>query len=155
MDKKTGGFDQHAEWYELWMKQSKVFYDLAEKNLKNVFEKDGFLHPENHSKEVDEWVAMLKKQWHWLETNEQNKSYENYLKMMSKMCSDATDQMMQLWLARSNEKKPVHSIRELYELWLNCCHDVYAKGMHSKSYQQAYGDLMNAAIHYWKSMLPK
>ncbi len=157
-DKEKGTenpFATNTEWYELWMKQSKTFFDITEKNLKNLFEKGGNLHPEDHMKEINVWLENLKKSWQWQPIEEQQKAYENYSKMMSKMWIDASDMLMQQWMLRTKEKQPIHSMRELYELWLNCCHEVYTKAMHSKSYQEAYGEFMNAAVHFWKSALSK
>jgi hypothetical protein len=151
--------DEKAEfktnWYDLWMKQSKEFFDTADKNLKDLFNKSTFPNPEDHLKQIQKWLDALKTQWQFTQLTDQQKMYENYWKMMSKMCSDASDMLVGQWIKRNREQDPIKNTRELYELWLNCCQEVYEKAMHSAAYQKAYGDFMNAALKYWKSAMPK
>jgi hypothetical protein len=154
-NKEENTFDFNANWYELWMKQSKEFFDSADKNLKGMFTQGSQVNPEEHMKQINLWMETLKNQWQFTQLNEQQKAYENYWRMLSKMCTDASDMMLQQWTQRSKENNPIKNIRELYELWLACCNEIYTKAMHSKSYQEAYGEFMNAAIHFWKSALPK
>jgi hypothetical protein len=154
-DKNKDKFNFDTGWYELWMKQSREFYDSAEKNLKEMFAPGASANPEENMKLVNQWLDSLKQQWQSAQLGEQQKAFENYWKMMMKMCMDATDMLVQQWTQRARENQPVKSVRELYDLWLNCCNEVYSKSMHSKSYQEAYGEFMNAAIHFWKSALPK
>jgi hypothetical protein len=144
-----------SNWYDLWTQQSKSFFESAEKNLKGVFDQGGTVKPEDHMQQINSWLDSLKNQWQGHGMMDQQKVYEHYGRMMNKMCTDATDMMMQQWMQRSHQSNPVQNVRELYELWLNCCNEVYSKGMHSKEFQDAYGDLMNATINFWKSMMQK
>lgn len=152
---KDKRFDFNTNWYEIWMKQSKEFFESAEKNLKDVFERSGVSNPEDQFKKMQDWQGMLKKQWQFLQLDEQQKAFENYWKAMMKMSMEASDMMVEQWKKRMNTDHPVKDVRELYDLWLNCCHEIYQKGIQSKSYQEAYGEFMNAAIKFWKSALPK
>lgn len=154
MDKEKK-FDFNTNWYELWMKQSKEFFDSAEKNLKDVFDKTNSTSSEDQFKKMADWQDMLKKQWQFNHLDEHQKAFENYWKAMIKMSFDASDMMMEQWKKRMDTDNPVKNVRELYDLWLNCCHEIYQKGMQSKSYQDAYGEFMNAAIKFWKSAMPK
>lgn len=155
MSKDKGQFDFNANWYDIWMKQTKDFFDSAEHNLQGMFKPHFQAHPEEHIQQINQWIEALKKQWQQVHLNEQQKAYEKYWKMMFKMCSDASDMLVEQWMQRTKEHNPIKNTRELYELWLNCCNEVYKNAMHSKSYQEAYGEWMNAAIHYWKSALHK
>lgn len=148
-------FDFNTNWYELWMKQSKEFFESANENLKGLFDTNASINPEDHLKQIRTWLDSLKSQWQFIQLNEQQKTYENYWKTMSQMCSDASDRMVEQWIKRSQEQKPVKDIRELYELWLNCCNEVYEKAMHSKSYQESYSEFMKAALKFWKSTIPQ
>lgn len=147
--------NMNSNWYDLWMQQNKDFFASAEKNLHGMFEQGKQTKPEDHMQQINQWLETLKSQWQNSTLTEQQKAYENYWRMMSKMCSDASDMMVKQWMQRSQQNNPVNSIRELYDLWLNCCNEIYTKGMHSKSYQDAYGELMNATIHFWKSVMQK
>lgn len=148
-------FDFNTNWYELWMKQSKEFFESANQNLQGMFNPESLANPEEHLKQINQWLNTLKTQWQFVQLNEQQKAYENYWKSMAKMCSDASDMMVQQWIKRSQEHRPVKDVRELYELWIACCHDVYEKAMHSKSYQEAYSEFMKAALKFWKSTIPQ
>lgn len=148
-------FEFDNSWFELWTTQSKMFFESANKNLKDLFEKNAAIDPTKHMRQIQQWMDTLKTQWQFIELNEQQKVYANYWKQMEKMCNDASEMMLQEWIKRSKEQDPIKNVRELYELWLNCCHEVYKKAMYSKSYQAAYGDMMNAAIKYWQSVMPK
>src|SRR5579872_1399565 len=155
MTKDKNPFDFNPDWYDVWMKQTKAFFDSAESNLTGLFSSDAQFKPEDHLNQMNAWVETLKAQWKLPQLNEQQKAQEKYWKEMSAMCMQAADLMSKQWMQRAKEHKPVKNVRELYELWLNCCNEVYAKAMHTKSYQDAYGEFMNAAIHYWKSALHK
>lgn len=148
-------FDFNNNWYDLWMKQSKEFFETAEKNLKGIFDQKNFANPEEHLTEIRHWLDMMKSQWQFVQLNEQQKAFEKYWQTMSKMCTDAYDLMIEKWVARTRANNPVKDVHELYELWLNCCQEVYQKSMHSQTYQDAYGEYMNAALKYWKSVMPK
>lgn len=144
-----------TNWYELWMKQSKEFFESADKNLKEIFGKHSIANPEEHLKQVEQWLETLKKQWESSQLTKEQKAYQEYWKMMAKMYSDASDMMLQEWIKRSHHDNAIKNIRELYELWIQCCHSVYQKSLQSNAYQEAYGDFMNAAIKFWKDMITK
>lgn len=152
---KNEKFNFNANWYDLWMKQSKEFFTTADKTLKDMFGTASFANPEDHLEKIRQWQEMLKHQWQFMPLDEQQKAYENYWKMMAKMCMDACDKMVEQWIKRTHENKPIKNINELYELWLNCCNDIYVQAMKTKHFQDAYGEFMNAALKYWKSSMPK
>ncbi len=151
--KKKAKFEHN--WYDLWTKQSKDFFDSADKNLKDLFGKSTTVNPEDHLEKIQQWLDTLKNQWRFIELNQQQKAFENYWKTMSKMCNEASDMMLQEWIKRSRGQQPIKNVHELYELWLNCCHDIYDKSTHAKSYQDTYGEFVNAAMKFWQSTMPK
>lgn len=155
MTKKNDEQVFENNWYDIWMKQSKDFYETAEKNFKDLFSKNTQVNPDEHIKLIHHWLDALKNQWANTHLNEQQKAYETYWKMMNKMCFDASDMLVQQWVKRVKENNPIKNTHDLYELWLNCCNDIYKKAINSHSYQDAYGDMLNAAIHFWKSALNK
>lgn len=153
--KKDDKFDNSGNWYELWMQQSKEFFSTADDNLKNLFGQHNYVNPEEHMQQIQAWLDTLKNQWQFLQLSEQQRIYENYWKNMTKMSNEAIDMMLHEWIKRTKENNPVKNTRELYELWLECCNNIYHKAIHSKSYQETYGELMNAALKYWKSAIPR
>lgn len=147
--------DFTTDWYSLWMQQSKDFFESANENLKTFFDQGKPFNPEENMKIVQEWMDKVKEQWQVIPLNEQQRAYEPYWMWMTKMCNDAMDRMVQEWINRSRENNPVDNIRDLYEMWLKSCRDVFDHAMRSKNYQQAYGDMMNAALKFWQTSVPK
>lgn len=155
MVKKTKT-NQTTDWYELWMQQSKTFFDSAHEQLKKFQEKDLFSDPKKHSAEIEEWVKQLQELWETkIPPHDDNNPYEKYWHLMQTMCNEATELMVKEWMQRSSHQNKITSIRELYELWLDCCQEVYNKTTRDKIYQDAYGEFLNAAFDYWQTILPK
>lgn len=152
---KQEGSDFYAQWYKLWMEQSKEFFDSAEKNLKNVFGQQAAFASEENKKQINDWLATLKQHWDFAKLSEEQKAYAVYWQKMAEMCKEASDKMVEEWIKRSQENNPIKNAHELYELWLKCCNDIYQKTMQTKSYQEAYGEFMNAAMKFWKNSMPK
>lgn len=153
MTKKNSTSETNNEWYELWMNQSKLFFDVTNTHLKNLFTQGGNFQPQDHMKEIQDWIETLKKQGQANAFSEQLKAFPKYAEMMTQMYIQAADLLFQRWMSDNKEGQPITSIKDLYALWVDCCHEVYSKEMHSKSFQEAYGEFMNAAIHFWKSAI--
>ena len=151
----TNQFDFNTNWYDLWMKQSKQFFETANDNLQDMFTKNKFVKPEDNLQQINVWLDKLKSQWENNQLTDEQKPFEAYWKMMSKMCSDATELMLNQWIKRSQEDNPIKTIRELYELWLSSCHEVYQKSLQSKAFQDAYNEFTQSAFKYWKLAVAK
>ena len=63
--------------------------------------------------------------------------------------------MMREWIKRTNDNNPVKNIQELYDLWLNACHEMYQDLLKSKNYQATYSEFMNKALKFWESTTKK
>lgn len=147
--------NENINWYDIWMKQSKNFYETSEKNLKELFANNTQMNPEEQMKLIQHWSDTLKNQWSHIQLNEQQKAYETYWKMINKMCLEANDRLVQKWMENIKENNPIKNTHDLYALWLDCCNEVYKKFMHSDAYQEAYGNMFNAAIDFWKKAFYK
>jgi hypothetical protein len=154
MDKETP-FETGINWYDFWVKQSREFHASAEKNLKDFFDKGSFTHPEDHLKQIDAWLETLKQHWDSAQLNTEQKVYGAYWQALNDMYKEASNMMRDQWLARARNNDPIKNVRELYELWLNCCHDVYQNAMKTKNFQDMYAEFMNASLKFWKSVMPK
>jgi len=153
MSKNESNFNPN--WYELWMKQSQDFFTTAEKNLQGVFGENTKVNPEDHLKQINQWLDALKKQWEYTQLSDEQKAYKMYWDVVTNMYNDASKLLLDQWIKRSREQKPITDIHELYELWLNCCHEVYQKAMQTKAYQEAYSEFMNAALKFWQATTQK
>ncbi len=60
------------------------------------------------------------------------------------MCS--VDCMRRKLLERDYEAKPVDSARQLYDLWVQSCEEVYAEQVSTPRYAQLHGQLVNALM---------
>lgn len=58
------------------------------------------------------------------------------------MSGQVFDMMMAQWMQRAREENPIKTSQELYDLWLNSCHDIYQKMLKSEPYQKAFNDWM-------------
>src|SRR5438445_7066254 len=112
-------FDFNTNWYEVWMKQTKEFFDGSASNLTELFTPNAQFKPEDQLNQMNAWLNTLKEQWKFTQPNEQQKAHEKYWQAMSTMCMQASDLMVKQWLQRAKEDKPIKNVRELYELWLN------------------------------------
>lgn len=154
MAKSKKTHEEEKDWVEVWMKQSQIFNDIANQQLKHFFEQGHYLHPEKHMEVINHWLDELKKQWHFSPFGNHLDSYEKYHKLMLEMMSKSSQLLLQRWMAIAKTDQPVSNIRDLYELWLSCCHDVYSEEMHTKAYQDVYSEWMNNVVRFWKSMMP-
>jgi len=137
--------------YELWMEQSRDFITTADQNLRGIFTNSKTANPENHIAQIQAWMEVMKQQWEFAQAAHEQ---QEYWQMMTTICNDAADLMLQEWVRLSREGKPVLSIQELYQIWLNCCNEVYQKSLQTPSFHNAYGEFMKTAFRFWKNAVP-
>ncbi|MFZ2315874.1 MAG: poly(R)-hydroxyalkanoic acid synthase subunit PhaE [Gammaproteobacteria bacterium] len=154
-DKDSNAKTDFTDWYSLWLKQSRAFYESANQNLQGMFDKNAHVNPEEHAEKIQEWFESMKKQWDVGALPQDQKIFAEYWQDVAKTCNEACDMLLQEWIKRSKQNDPVKSIKELYEMWLNCCQNIYQQSLQNHSYQEAYGNFMNAAMKFWKSYNPQ
>lgn len=137
-------------WYDMWMKQNQAFMTSAQSSLKDLFNQPGQVDPQANMKQIQEWMETLQSQWNTMNLTKEQEKFQQYWEQMAKMSSEAAELMLNEWVKRAKDDKPVQTIHELYELWLECCHEVYSKAMKTPDFQQVYGDFMNAAMQFWQ-----
>lgn len=137
--------------YELWMEQSKDFFTTSEEYLNGLFKENKIVNPEEHIAHIETWINMMKQQWQMTEAGHELQDYWN---TMTRICSDAADLMLDEWRRSMHDEIPIQNIQQLYQLWLNCCHEIYQRSVHSKVFQDAYGEFMNRAFYFWKNAVP-
>lgn len=140
-----------TDWYNVWLKQSRTFYESANQHLQGMFDKNTEVNPEEHTKKIQVWLESLKKQSDFSQLTDNQKIFIDYWQGVAKTYNEACDMLLQEWIKRSKENDPVKNIKELYEMWLNCCQAIYQQSLQNQSYQNAYGEFMNAAMTFWKS----
>lgn len=135
--------------YDMWFKQSQDFYKSAEAHLKNFFETQQPFNPEQHLEAVQQWLAMLRDQWQQQQLGAQQQQFAEYWQRAANLSNEAADLMLKEWIKRTQQNEPIQNIRELYELWIQCCHTVYERAMQTKAYQETFGKWMNDALKFW------
>lgn len=145
----------NTDWQQLWTDQSKIFMDTANKNFEDLFAKNAQLNPEQYQEQIQEWVANMNKQWADIYKNCGDTDQAKYWEAMAQTSKQASEMMLEQWMKRAQQDDPIKSVKELYELWLSSCHDIYMKNIQSNAYQQMYGDMLNDAMKYWKSGINK
>lgn len=139
-----------TNWQDLWSKQGQAFYESATSQLNALFENNKTVNPEQHTEQLTAWLNTLKSQWEKSAQQSNDKIFQNYWLLMAKICSEASDNMLREWTKRAKENDPIHNVRELYDLWLNCCNEKYQSAIQSKDFQDAYAEFMNAALKSWQ-----
>ena len=148
-------FDFGTDWAEMWMKQNQAFFDTAERMLKDFFNTNAFMKPEEHMRQIQQWQEAFRNQWQMPNFGDQQRIYEQYWTTMVKLYSDSLERMMDMWMVRSKNNDPIASVQELYQVWLKSCQEVFGKTIASTNYQDMYGDWMNNVLKFWKTMTPK
>lgn len=148
--KKDDMFNFDSNWQDLWVQQGKAFYDTANAQLKDLFDKNKTFNPEQHTEQLSVWLNTLKAQWDKSAQKPSDTIFQNYWQFMAKLCGEASDSMMKEWIKRTQENNPINNIRELYELWLNCCNEKYQQAIQTKSFQDTYANFINAALKAWQ-----
>ncbi len=78
------------------------------------------------------------------------KSNEDYNDAMSKIGVQALDHLHERILKMSEEGEEISSLRQIYNIWVDCNEEAYANFVFSKEYSVLYGDLVNSLTAYKK-----
>lgn len=148
----TSSFDSN-NWYNLWINQSKSFFEAAEKNLQEVFEKQNTFHAEEQIKFMQQCLEIIRKQWDFVRLSDEQKNYQHYWTLLARMYNEAAELMMKQWNSRLHEDKPIKNMHELYELWLQSCNEIYQKTIHSSDYQRSYQDWVTNSMKFWQRLM--
>ena len=74
-------------------------------------------------------------------------AYQKYASFFAEMNKTSLDRMRDRLLARvQDQKEPITSVRELYDLWVGCSEEVYAEQVLTDEYAQLHGELINAMM---------
>lgn len=70
-------------------------------------------------------------------------AYARYARAYTEMAKRSLDE---LWARIQQRDEPIESVRELYDLWVECSERVYAEEVKTKEYVALHGELVNAAV---------
>lgn len=146
--------DYFKTYYETWANQSKDFFNSANHYLTDLFSGQNYKKPEDYLSNIQGWADHMKTQWAHFYPTEEQKMFSGFLKNMNQVHHDAIDRMIDEWMLKAKQNDPIKNTRDLYELWLNCCDEIYKKSIQSKTYQKSYHDMIQNMFEYWKTYTP-
>ena len=146
---------QHQDWQKLWLDQSKIFMEITNKSLQDLFNQQSQFNPQQHLQQMQAWAELMNKQWLEVCSSCTNADQERYWEAVAQTSKQACDLMLQQWQQKLTNDQPIKSAKELYELWLSACHDIHMKNIQSNAYQMMYGDMLNNAMQFWKTTINK
>lgn len=144
-------FDNQLDWYALWIKQSKTFFDAVEKNFTHFFEKEKTVGLDEQIQLMRQCLDRFKQQWELMQLTEEQQAHQVYLRLLKKMYNDASELMFEQWCNRLKQDNPIQNTKELFDLWAHCCQATYQNTVCSK----AYHEWMNTALRFWETTVPK
>ena len=75
------------------------------------------------------------------------KAYQKYSTFFIEINKQSLDCMRDRLLARAEgDEEPITSVRELYDLWVDCSERVYAQNVLTDSYAKMHGEMINALM---------
>lgn len=70
-------------------------------------------------------------------------AYQDYAASYAKIGLQSVERLEAALKARSKDNKPVAGMRELYDLWVDCCEEAYGEYVSTDEYAEIHGHLIN------------
>ena len=74
------------------------------------------------------------------------KAHQKYTSFFVEINKQSLDCMRDRLLARTQEDEPITSVRGLYDLWIDCSEQVYARNVMTEDYAKMHGEMINALM---------
>jgi class III poly(R)-hydroxyalkanoic acid synthase PhaE subunit len=93
-----------------------------------------------------EWQEDMQKMARlWMEHQQAS---QEYAEALSKVGSDTVNRLQSKLMSLTGSENPVSTLRELYDLWVDCAEDAYAELVNSDEYSQINARLVNTLMAY-------
>lgn len=115
--------------------------DLKPGGLQNVTEKFLSIPGVGYTRESQEQTLKGIRLW-----SEYQKTYQEYSNAICKIGVEALECMRTRILKMDEEGKQLNSLREVYDLWVDCNEEAYAAFAYNEEFSQLYGRLTNALM---------
>ena len=115
--------------------------DFKPHDLDKVTDKFLSIPGVGYTREHQEQVQAGIKLW-----NEYQKTYQEYNNAMSLTGIHALEKMRLKILEMYKQGEEINSLREIYDLWVDCNEDAYADYVYSDEFSELYGRLTNALM---------
>lgn len=133
-------------WQSLWVDFSKMFLESAEKYLSEILTKQS---AEESNAQLQNFINDINQQW--LDLFNQYQVTPVFVNAMQEVMQQSAKKLLQIWKRRAKQNKPITSVQEFYDLWLQCGHEAYNKALRSDTFQNMYCDMMNATLKFWQT----
>lgn len=115
--------------------------DMKPEHLENVTEKflsvPGVGYTREHQEQLQEGVRLF---------NEYRKVSQEYNMTMSNVSNRAFDAMRGKIVEMAEKGEEINSLRQIYDLWIDCNEGAYAECVYSDEYSELYGRLTNSLM---------
>jgi class III poly(R)-hydroxyalkanoic acid synthase PhaE subunit len=84
------------------------------------------------------------------------RALQEYTQLHSKAGIDTLERLSKKIIDRAEKGEEIKSLREIYDLWVDCCEEAYNDIVFTEEYQDAYGHVVNALMalkHHGQSMM--
>ena len=159
---------EHMAWMwnpvmEQWRKTATQLSRMPTHNLLNM-SLDGYPNMsipgmDEYQKNMDRMLAMpgvgYTREWQeqsqalarlWMAHQQ---AYRDYNEIFSRVGVNTVKRFQDKIMALSGSENPVSTLRELYDLWVDCAEDAYAEMVNTEEYSQANARLVNTLMA-WK-----
>lgn len=96
-----------------------------------------------YTRELQEEVRTGARLW-----NEFQKNLLEYQAGLSKVAARAVDRFKERILEMANRGEKISSLRELYNLWIECSEAAYGDQIFTKEYAECYGRMVNSLVAF-------
>jgi polyhydroxyalkanoate synthase subunit PhaE len=76
------------------------------------------------------------------------RALQEYMQIHSKASIDTLERLSKKVIVRAEQGEEIKSLREIYDLWVDCCEEAYNDIVFTKEYQDVYGSLVNALMAF-------
>lgn len=137
--------------HEIWLKQSQQFFEQSLPLLDQFFSSP-YADEEKALFALDEMIYYFKAQiksqhslFHFLPPIDLSKQarFPKYFAMLADMTDEAVNLLHEKMRAKIKKKTVPQSLRDFYELWLECGEEVYQKWLHTDKFLAAFGEIMD------------
>jgi|GEM_PF-4713645 len=137
--------------HEVWLKQSKQFFEQSLPLLDRFFS-SSFTDVDKALFALDEMIYYFKAQiksqgifFHFIPpiSSQHQGDFPQYFSLLSDMTDEVVDLLHEKMREKIKNNSSPQSMREFYELWLECSDQVYQKWLHSDKFLSAFGEIMN------------
>lgn len=154
MHKENDFYGSFVHGHEVWLKQSKQFFEKSLPLLDYYFARS-YVSEEEALFGLDEMIYYFKAHINSEQSffnfipqisasNQQ--TFPKYFSLLSTMTDEAVNLLHEKMREKIKKQQAPQSLRDFYELWLECGETVYQKWLHTEAFLSVFGEMMNGMV---------